>query len=155
MVPRPPRGPLPVTWHDGGKLPPVDLLAELGTDRESLPKNACLFVGTEGALLANPYGKPRLFPDERFTNVEVPKVEGVNHWHQFIDACRGEGETSAPFSYAAELTEVALLGNVALRYPHETLTWDGEGMKFPERPEADVHLYPHQRKGWEIEGMGG
>ncbi len=148
------RGPLPLTWHDGGKLPSVDLLESLGTTRELLPKNACLFVGTEGALIANPYAPPVLLSAEKFADVEIPKPEARNHWHQFVDACRGEGKTSAPFEYAAKLTEVALLGNVALRFPHETLTWDGDGMKFPERPEADAHLYPTTRGEWVIDGMG-
>ena len=148
------RGPLPVTWHDGGMLPPEDLLASLGTDRASLPKNACLFVGTKGALIANPYGEPQLLPAEGYAEVELPDVKGTNHWHQWIDACRGEGEASAPFDYAAKLTEVALLGNIALRFPHETLTYDGDAMRFPDRPEADPFLYPNERAGWKIEGLG-
>ena len=149
------RGAFPLTWHDGGKMPPIDLLTDLGTDRESLPKNACLFVGTEGALLANPYDTPRLFPEERFTNVEIPTPKGTNHWHQWVDACRGEGKVSAPFEYAADLTEVALLGNVALRFPHETLRYDGKGMRGPDRPEADRFLSPEVRDGWTIDGLTG
>ncbi|MEM6674999.1 MAG: Gfo/Idh/MocA family oxidoreductase [Planctomycetota bacterium] len=149
------RGPLPLTWHDGGKLPPVDLLESLGTDRESIPKNACLFVGTKGALIADPYAPPRLLPEADFADVEIPTPEGGDHWHQFVDACRGKAESSAPFDYAAELTEVALLGNVALRYPHETLEWDGAGMSFPSHPDATPHLHPHLRDGWSIEGLGG
>jgi hypothetical protein len=30
--------------------------------------------------------------------------------------------------------EVALLGNVALRFPHETLAWDPKRMRFPRPP---------------------
>ncbi len=143
------RGPLHLTWHDGGRKPPVDLCERLGTTREELPGNACLFVGTEGALLANPYDAPRLLPGERFADVEVPPREDVDHWHQWVDACRGLGEPSAAFPYAAALTETVLLGNVALRFPHETLEWDADRMRFPRRPEADVHLAGATREGWE------
>ncbi|MEO0661639.1 MAG: gfo/Idh/MocA family oxidoreductase, partial [Planctomycetota bacterium] len=59
----------------------------------------------------------------------------------------------APFSYAAHLTEIALLGNIALRFPHETLAYDGAEMRFPGRPEADVHLRPEVREGWAIDGI--
>jgi predicted dehydrogenase len=142
------RGPLHLTWHDGGKKPPVDLCERLGTDRDSLPGNGCLFVGTDGAMLANPYGPQQLFPAERFEHVEIPTAEGLDHWHQWVDACRGVGEVSAPFSYAAHLTEVALLGNAALRFPHETLEWDARRMRFRGRPEADVHLSGAPREGW-------
>ncbi|MEL6431455.1 MAG: Gfo/Idh/MocA family oxidoreductase [Planctomycetota bacterium] len=142
-----------LTWLDGGRKPPVDVLAELGTTREELPANGCLFLGADGALLADPYGEQRLYPAERFAKVEIPVLEHVDHWHQWVDACLGKGAPVAPFSYAAHLTEIALLGNIALRFPHETLAYDGAEMRFPGRPEADVHLRPEVREGWAIDGI--
>jgi predicted dehydrogenase len=170
------RGPLLFTWYDGGRSAPRQLLADLGVQdppaakAESdeathdssneaaqaepavkptvVPSNGCLFVGTEGALLADPYAPPQLLPAEKFANVEIPTVEGVNHWHQWVDACRGEGVASAPFEYAAHLTEIALLGNVALRFPHETLEWNAKRMRFTNRPAANPHLYSKPREGW-------
>ncbi len=143
------RGPLQLTWHDGGRKPPVDLCSELGITREDLPGNACLFVGTRGALVANPYGPPQLLPTADFAEVEIPTLDGIDHWHQWVDACRGEGIASTPFDYSAALTETALLGNVALRFPHETLRWDARRMRFAGRPEADRYLSEEPRQGWE------
>jgi predicted dehydrogenase len=145
------RGPLQLTWYDGGRLPPRSLLDDL--EAGEVVKNACLFVGEKGALLASPYDPARLLPEKRFANVALPEVVAVNHWHQWVDACRGKGATTAPFAYAAHLTEVALLGNVALRFPHETLEWNARSMRFTDRPEADVYLRAPQRKGWEIRGL--
>ena len=142
------RGPLQLTWHDGGRQAPRQLLDDLGAGE--VAKNACLFVGTEGALLANPYGPPKLFPEERFAEVAIPQVAGANHWFQFIDACLGKASCSASFEYAAQLTEVALLGNVALSFPHETLRWDARGLRFPSHPEAEALLHPSYRPGWEL-----
>ena len=147
------RGPLVLTWHDGKRKPPVDALEELGTSREEMPANACLFIGTEGALVANPYGAQKLYPADRYADVEIPRLQHVNHWHQWVDACLGEGECSASFDYSARLTEIALLGNVALRFPHETLEYDAEAMRFPARPAADPHLSPEIRDGWSIDGI--
>ncbi len=146
-------GPISLTWHDGGNKPSEDLLAELGVDRESIPANSCLFVGTEGALIANPYGTPQLLPAAKFKDHVIPTPPAKDHWHEWVDACLGRGETTAPFSYSAHLTEVALLGNVALRFPHQTLRWDGDSMSFPDTPEANEHLYPTVREGWMIPGM--
>src|SRR6185503_17265786 len=112
--------------------------------------NVCLFLGEHGALLASPYVAPRLLPAEKFAGVAIPEGKTVNHWHQFVDACRGKGATSAPFEYAAVLTEVALLGNVALRFPHETLAWDAKRLHFPARPEADRYLSSPAREGWDV-----
>jgi len=148
------RGPLELTWHDGARKPPVDVLADIGATREDVPANGCLFIGAKGALLADPYGSQRLFPEADFAEVEQPALQHVNHWHQWVDACLGEGGCSAGFDYAAQLTEVALLGNVALRFPHETLEYDAEGMSFPGRPEADAQLSPTVRAGWAIDGIG-
>jgi len=142
------RGPLPLTWHDGGKSPKAEL-EELGVS--GVDPNACLFLGENGALLASPYVPPRLLPAERFAHVPIPAGHAVNHWHQWVDACRGKGKTSAHFEYAAFLTEVALLGNVALQFPHETLEWDAERMRFPRRPEADRFLSSEARDGWSFE----
>jgi predicted dehydrogenase len=146
-------GPLPLTWHDGGKKPPVDLLEELGTTREELPANACLFVGTEGAHVASPYDPQVLLPASKFADHEIPTPPAKDHWHEWVNACLGKGEVTAAFDYSAHLTEVALLGNIALRYPHQTLRWDAKAMSFPEVPGADAHLSPTVRDGWSIEGM--
>jgi predicted dehydrogenase len=143
--------PLSLTWYDGGKLPPRALLDEL--EAGEVVKNACLFVGERGALLASPYDPARLLPAKKFTGVALPDAPPVNHWHQWVDACRGKGSTTAPFSYSARLTEVALLGNIALQFPNETLHWNARKMRFDGRPEADALVGSKQRQGWEIPGL--
>ncbi|MCA8981646.1 MAG: Gfo/Idh/MocA family oxidoreductase [Planctomycetes bacterium] len=140
------RGPLLLTWHDGGRKAPRQLLDDL--EAGEVYDNACLFVGTEGALLVSPYDPPRLLPEAKFKDVKIEEVGGENHWFRFIDAVRGEAETNAGFDYAAHLSEIALLGNVALSFPHETLEWDAARMRFPKRPEADALLTPTYRTGW-------
>ena len=146
------RGPLLLTWYDGGRLPPRALLDDL--EAGEVVKNACLFVGEDGALLASPYDPARLLPPKKFAGIALPEAQAENHWHQWVDACRGQGTTTAPFSYSAHLTEIALLGNIALRFPHETLNWNAKEMRFDGRPEADAYLRAKQRKGWEIEELG-
>jgi predicted dehydrogenase len=146
------RGPLRMTWHDGKRKAPRELLDDLAAGE--VFDNGSLFVGEKGAMLVSPYDVPRLLPADRFASVAIPEGASANHWHQWVDACLGKGEASAPFSYAAHLSEIALLGNVALHFPHETLEYDGPRMRFPKRPEADRLLSSPQRKGWEIRGLG-
>jgi predicted dehydrogenase len=141
------RGPLQLTWHDGGKKAYREILDDIGAGEE-VWANACLFLGTKGALLASPYESPRLLPEERFSGVEMPEPETEDHWHQYVDACRGASVASAPFVTSAHLTEVALLGNIALHFPYETLRWDGERMRFQGRPEATGLLAGEARRGW-------
>jgi hypothetical protein len=53
-------------------------------------------------------------------------------------------------SPAGLLTQVALLGNVALRFPDKKLLWDPENMKITNVPEANNCLHYEYRKGWSI-----
>lgn len=147
------RGPFVLTWLDGARKPPVDLLTSLGTTREELPGNGCLFVGSGGGLLADPYGKPRIYPAGDHADVTIPEAKATDHWHTWVNACLGKGEPNASFDYAAKLTEIALLGNVGLRFPNETLEYDAATMSFPGRPEANAFLRPTVREGWAIDGL--
>jgi predicted dehydrogenase len=141
------RGPLVLHWHDGGKKPPRALLDDLAAGE--VVGNGCLFVGEKGALLASSEAPPRLLGDLRFASVPIPAGDEVDHWHQWVDACLGRGDTTAQFGYAAHLTEVVLLGNVALEMPHEELAWDAERLAFPFRPEADRFLGVSPRARWD------
>ncbi|MCA9001536.1 MAG: Gfo/Idh/MocA family oxidoreductase, partial [Planctomycetes bacterium] len=138
-------------WYDGAKKPD-ELLKSLGV--ENPYANACLFVGEKATLLVSPYEPCRLFSKEgRELTLALEAVPAVNHWHQWVDACLGTGSTTAGFDYASQLTEVALLGNVALEFPGETLAWDAQSLTFPGRVDATALLHKSYRRGWECEGL--
>ena len=65
--------------------------------------------------------------------------EGPKHYHQFVDACLGKDKCTAPFSYAARLTETILLGVIAGRFPNQILHWNSTTAKFDEE-EANQYL---------------
>ena len=52
------------------------------------------------------------------------------------NACKGIGKASSPFEYAAQLTEVMLLGVVALR-AGEKIHYDGANMKITNSSEGE------------------
>ena len=93
-------------------------------------------------------GAPRLV-GKKFEGYTIAKVDGVNHWHQFIDAVRGKDKTSADFAYAGPLTEAVLLGSVASRFPQQSLKWDGPGLKFTNVEAANQFVRRKYRDGWE------
>ncbi len=140
-----------LTWYDGARKPD-ELLKSLGI--EDAFANACLFVGDKAALLVSPYSACRLFPlGGSETKLEIEEVPAVNHWHQWVDACLGKGTTTAGFDYAGRLSEVALLGNVALEFPGQDLPWDAQGLRFPGHPDADLLLHKDYRRGWSSPGL--
>ena len=97
----------------------------------------------------------KLFPQEKFKDYEPPAVQGNNHYHQWVDACMGKGETSASFSYAGPLTEALLLGVVANRFPDTKLMWDAKNLQVTNVPEVNKLnlLRRTYREGFEIEGL--
>lgn len=140
-----------LTWHDGGRKPQA-LFDEYGIADPYT--NGSLFVGTEGALLVSPYEPCRWFPrggEER--QLQLPAIAGRNHWHQWVDACFGRVEATASFDYAGLLTEVALLGNVALEFPGQTLNWNASAMNFGSNILANRFLDKDYRNGWEVRGL--
>ncbi|MEM7305266.1 MAG: Gfo/Idh/MocA family oxidoreductase [Planctomycetota bacterium] len=141
-----------VTWYDGGKKARDYVLDRY--DAGDVWPNACLFEGEAGALLASPYNAPRLLPESDFPQLPPAALEPINHWHQWVDACSGLGRASAPFDYSGLLTEVALLGNVALRFPGERLAWDARRLRFGNLSAANAFLGRKYRAGWGVRGLG-
>jgi len=139
--------PFPLTWYDGDAVPTQ------GWGLDKLPDQGSVFVGEKGNMLLPHVAKPQLFPAESFKDYKMPDVAGENHWHQWVNACKGEGKPSADFDYAGPLTEFVLLGVVANRVPGKLLTWNAAEMKLEGSPEAAALLKRSYRKGWEVDGL--
>lgn len=127
------------------------------TSMGGLPEQGAMFIGDKGRLLLPHFMElPRKIVNGEYVDIsdEIATIEkmqnlgepirnygseGPKHYHQFVDACLGEGECTAPFSYASRLTETILLGVIAGRFPNKTLHWDNENAKFAEA-EANQYL---------------
>ena len=143
---------LPVTWYDGGARPPAEVTRLL--EGKKVPGQGSIVIGTKGTMLIPHVGNPELFPKKDFADFKIKKVEGINHWHSFIDAARGAGPMpSANFSYSGPLSETVLLGGVATRFPEETLKWEAEKLSFAGNQKATALIRKKYRKGWELEGL--
>jgi predicted dehydrogenase len=140
-----------VTWYDGDQRPPADIKALLGDVK--MPDQGSIFLGTEGVMVLPHVAKPILLPKEKFADHPLPQLEPQNHWHQFVEACLGNGKTSASFDYAGPLTEAVLLGGVATRFPRTTLEWDAKKLKFKNEKAANPFVRREYRKGWEVKGL--
>ncbi len=63
------------------------------------------------------------------------------------------GKAGSDFSYGGPLTELAMLGVIALKLPGTKLEWDGPDMRFTNSDEANRHLNPPYRQGLEPVGI--
>ena len=140
-----------LTWYNGNARPPAEVQQQIG-DRK-LNDQGSIYLGTEGVLYSPYIADPVLLPAEKFAGYKKPEVKGDDHYVQFVEAVRGTGATSAPFSYAGPLTEMVLLGCLATRFPKTDLTWDQAGLKVTNVPAANAFVRRAYRKGWEVEGL--
>ncbi len=141
-------------WSDGVNAPVMHEDLEL-PDGDELPDQGAMFLGEKGKLLLPHFMQiPRHIVDGEYQEIDIASydknnefgnpvrnyaTESPKHYHQFVDACLGQGECSAPFSYASRLTETILLGTIAGRFPGQTLHWDREKAEFAEK-EANQYL---------------
>ena len=149
----PARGAMPpvkLTWFDGGLTPPKPV--ELG-DEELKKEGGAIIIGTTGKLMHDTYGaNPRLLPKslQDSTNKpaqKLPRIENESHELNWVAAAKGHSQASSPFAYAAQLTEVMLLGVVALR-AGKKIAYDGSAMRVTNVADANQFLSRQYRAGW-------
>jgi predicted dehydrogenase len=141
------RGPVKMTWYDGGEQP-RDLLQQYKiADKGS----GVLFIGEKGALFAD-YSNRKLLPEEAFKDFLAPAKtipDSVGHHREWLNACRTGSPTTCNFSYGAALTETALLGNVAYR-AGAPIDWDSTSGKVANITTANQFVRREYRTGWTL-----
>jgi len=140
-----------LTWYNGELRPDKELVKKLGIER--LADQGSILVGSEATMYCPYIGFPILLPGEKFAAVRLARTPGDNHYLQFVEAARGNGETSTPFSYSGPLTESVLLGCLATRFPKTTLNWNAETLKFTNEEKANQYVRRDYRKGFGAEGL--
>ena len=142
------------TWYDGSSAPPsADVEKFQMPAGTKLPGQGSLFVGEQGTLLLPHIAEASLYPVEKFADYQRPEIQGADHYHQWVDACLGQGQASAPFEFGGPLTEALLLGVVANRFPEQMLLWDAANLEVTKMAEANALLRREYRDGFGVEGL--
>jgi hypothetical protein len=105
-------------------------------------------------LQDNTGSRPRLLPVELHNSTGAPpekmaRVPNQAHEMNWVNAIRGTDTISCPFSYAAHLTEIMLLGVAALR-AGTRLMYDGANMRVTNNVAANSFFTRDYRKGFEL-----
>ena len=136
-----------VEWYDGEFVPPPDIFRRIEIP-DFHPYESTLFIGSEGVMFWPQGGGPQLWPQRSFATLSDPKFAGLDHHGSFVDACLGGPDPQCKFAKTGPMTEVVLLGTVAVRVPGQTIEWDAVNMKIPNCLEADKLLRRTYRAGW-------
>jgi hypothetical protein len=165
--------PVTLWWMDGGEKPPAEITADAAALLGKVSGSGCVMVGENGSIYSPDDGDGdmniyiKLKGDQEYKGLnlhpEVVKIPqtiprnffsgGTDHRQhaEWIQACKdGKNDVAySNFSIAAYLTEIMLLGSVAMRVGKK-LEWDGPNMKATNAPEAARFIKREYREGWSI-----
>ena len=162
--------PLKFWWYDGNPgdalkplRPGADATREIISMMGELPGSGALIIGDKGKLFSpDDYGA-RFFVglkdeeklvqgDKHEACKDVPQSipRSPGHMQEWFRMMKDGTPAFSNFDVAAYLTEIILLGCVALRVGEGyRMDWDGPNMKSTNLPEAAKFVSRHNRPGWE------
>ena len=159
--------PVTVTWFDGGRKPPRP--PELPKTRRHVGSNGTFFIGEKCKMALGPVisgtragqAGPRLMPESLMASARpkqtIPRVkfdrtiwvQGSRHELEWITACKKGRQPCSSFATAGPLTEMVLLGNVAL-LAGKPIEWDRKKMTILNNPAANNYIRRPPRPGWTL-----
>jgi hypothetical protein len=157
--------------HDLSNKPPIELTADIVALRGEVPASGCLVIGDGGSVFSpDDYGASffvKLKDDKKY--IHYLKHPALAQFAERIPRNR-YGQSSKPnhalewlaavkenkpelcysrFEIASRLTEIMLLGCVALRVGQK-IEWDGPKMVAINCPQAAPFIKRENRAGWEL-----
>lgn len=157
------RGPIKLTWMDGGRRPrdlpfvPNEFILADPEKNKKGQANGTVILGDKGAIFSDIYSKrPRIFPvdyhrglvqDGALPEKKLPRMEG-GHFNEWIDSIKAGKQPGANIvEYAADFTGTALLGAISLKVDGP-LDFDAQSLKFSNNQRANELLksqYPYRK----------
>lgn len=149
------RGPVKLIWHDGEfGIPQPE---ELTQEKRKVVGIGAVVIGDKGKIMHGSHGAGgvRLIPESRMKGFQVPaktipRVPKGNHQQDWLNAIRENRAAGSSFEYGGALSEIGLLGMIAVRRSGTRLEWDNDAMKFINDSEANTMLMPEYREGWSL-----
>jgi len=145
------RPPVRLHWYTGCK---PERPEELEPNRE-LVNIGAIVVGDQGKIMYGSHGAAgaQLLPASRNNAYSrpapsLPRSNG--HYEDWVEACKGGPPATSNFNYGGPLTEIALLGVLAMRLNGTKLEWDASALKVTNQPNAARFIKPEYRKGWTL-----
>ena len=137
--------PCRMTWYDGGLKPP--------TPRgmvEPLKSEGVLYVGDEASMLGTWITDEQRA--EQFAKTPRTLTRRPGTWGEWIEAIKGGQQAACNFDWAGPLTELVLLGNIALR-TGTRLEWDSTAMRFTNHEPANGLVKEPYHGGWNLDAV--
>jgi len=144
---------LNLTWSDGRIQPAIPEEFKSG---EQFTLSGAMFIGDQGKITHDSHGASgvKIIPEEKMLNYKQPspylKRVDTTHEGDWIRACKDGVPACSSFDYGGPLTEMALLGMIAIRLKNQKLEWNSKEFKFNNNEQANALLHKTYRKGWSL-----
>jgi predicted dehydrogenase len=148
----PKRGPITMHWYSGTERIPRP--PEMEKDDKGVETGAVV-MGDKGTIVYGSHGAGgvRLIPQSRMDGYKRPPKtipRAKEHHQDWLQAIHAGTQAGSDFSYGGPLTELAMLGVIAIKLSGAKLEWDGPRMRFTNSREANQLLHPPYRQGWKL-----
>lgn len=128
----------------------------LEENRTAVDTGAVVY-GDKGAIMYGSHGAGgvRIIPESAMKAFKqpkrsIPRVPGGGHEQDWARAIKSGGRAGSDFAYGGPLTEIALVGIIAVKLGGQKLEWDSAKMEFRNNAQANALVSPAMRKGWEL-----
>jgi predicted dehydrogenase len=151
--------PVPLTWY-AGDPPPIPQ----GWDPAlKFPDGGGIILGSKGTIVYGPVysSEPGVLKQVWLLPAELDKqykrpvktlLRPSNHWMEWVDAAKSASQTSANWEYGGSVTQIALLGNIAIRHKGQLLRFDPQSARFTNSASANAMFQHVARHGWALPG---
>jgi predicted dehydrogenase len=146
------RGPITMHWYSGTERIPQP--PEMEKDEHPV-KTGAVVLGDKGTIVYGSHGAGgvRIVPQSKMDTYKkpaktLPRVK--EHHQEWLEAIRNGTKADSDFSYGGPLTEIAMLGVIAIKMAGTKLEYDAKGMRFTNSNEANQYIQPEYRNGWQL-----
>jgi predicted dehydrogenase len=146
------RGPITMHWYSGTERIPRP--TDLDPDDKAVDTGAVV-LGDKGTIMYGSHGAGgvRLIPHAKMDEFKRPAKtipRAKEHHQDWLQAIRNRTKAGSDFAYGGPLTELAMLGVIAIKCAGVKLEWDAQQTRFTNHPEANQYLNPPSRPGWTV-----
>jgi predicted dehydrogenase len=150
------RGPVKLTWFDGPQdFNKVGRIDKFELEHAASMGRAMWMVGSKGAIGCGTHaGRPSIVPGDTRTAYKENKPEATiarvkgGPFREWLNAIKKEGpEPGSNFDYAANLTEICLLGVLAQRF-NTRIEWDAKEATITNNPALNASIKEPAREGF-------
>ncbi len=140
--------PVSLHWFDGGLKP--DIPPQLPPD---VNFQEMMWMGSSGVIMlgARFNAPPTLYPKTVMNNPPPETISRPGNIHEaWINAIKDGTDTTNNFEHGGHVSEIALLGLIAVKMQRNNTPLQYDGEKITNLPEANELFQYEYRKGWTL-----